>query len=183
MLLVELPVLSLQFEGGQVLLVCPLLVVEGEEQCLQVIVGEVFFPVEHGHGGERIVLLQRNRMSSFLHLLVVRSRDVSVRDFKHAHHPLVLFQIRRVHRWLLCFRLRNNTLNLTERIGSPEHGHGSRTPEHLVTLFFFVFLVGGLPLVCRLSCSSFLALGFFHRLYWYLGAGFHFDLELREVVP
>lgn len=44
--LMEHPILLFQFNGCQILLVCSLLVIEGEKECVQIKRGKILFPVE-----------------------------------------------------------------------------------------------------------------------------------------
>lgn len=80
-LLVEPPVLFLQFDGSQVLLVGPLVVVEHEEERVQVELGEIVPPVVHGHGGEHEVVdgADGHGVQGVLHFLVEGAWHVLVR--------------------------------------------------------------------------------------------------------
>ena len=85
----ELPVLFLELNGCQVLLVGALLMVKCKEQGAFVELGEVFSAVEHGHSGEHVIfVVDGDGVFWVLGILVKRSRHVPVGGVKQLHHML-----------------------------------------------------------------------------------------------
>jgi hypothetical protein len=75
------PILFLELNSRQVLLVGALLVVEGEKQGLQIKSLEILSSIEHWYRWEHVFFFERHRMLGLLDFLILGLGDVSVRSF------------------------------------------------------------------------------------------------------